>query len=101
MTGGGEYWKRGAVFLATTLMTGATVWLYHWMTRSVNSATKMIHRIPTIDLAVLMLKRADGTFTDRGIQECKKVMDCLSTYGILIVRDPRVKHPVMLDFACS
>lgn len=92
MTVGADYWKCGAVFVASTIMTGATLWLYQWMIGSMKSVnTKTISQyIPTIDLAKLMLKRADGAFTDEGIEECKKVMHCLSTYGILIVRDPRV-----------
>lgn len=89
---GSDYWRCGAAFLVSTIMTGATVWFYHWVTRSNHPKTcNMIRQyIPTIDLATLMLKHADGTFTAEGIQECKKVIDCLSTYGILIVRDPRV-----------
>ena len=37
-----------------------------------------------------MLKQADGSFTQDGLNECKKVMHCLSTYGVIVVRDPRV-----------
>lgn len=83
---GGEYVKCGAVFLVSTIMAGASVWLYHWMSRTRIKK----HTIPTIDLAQLMLKRPNGSFTERGEQECRKVIQCLSTYGILIVRDPRV-----------
>jgi isopenicillin N synthase-like dioxygenase len=65
------------------------VWAYRWITRRICDK-KGLDTLPIIDLAKLMLKQADGSFTEDGLNECKKVMHCLSTYGVIVVRDPRV-----------
>lgn len=89
MTAGVPYCKCGIAFVTSAILAGASVWAYRWITRRICDK-KGLDTLPVIDLAKLMLKQADGTFTQDGLNECKKVMHCLSTYGVIVVRDPRV-----------
>jgi isopenicillin N synthase-like dioxygenase len=75
--------------VTSAILAGASVWAYRWITRRICDK-KGLDTLPIIDLAKLMLKQADGSFTQDGLNECKKVMHCLSTYGVIVVRDPRV-----------
>jgi isopenicillin N synthase-like dioxygenase len=75
--------------VTSAILAGASVWAYRWITRRICDK-KGLDTLPVIDLAKLMLKQADGSFTEDGLNECKKVMHCLSTYGVIVVRDPRV-----------
>jgi isopenicillin N synthase-like dioxygenase len=89
MTAGVPYCKCGIAFVTSAILAGASVWAYRWITRRICDK-KGLDTLPIIDLAKLMLKQADGSFTQDGLNECKKVMHCLSTYGVIVVRDPRV-----------
>jgi isopenicillin N synthase-like dioxygenase len=89
MTAGVPYCKCGIAFVTSAILAGASVWAYRWITRRICDK-KGLDTLPIIDLAKLMLKQADGSFTEDGLNECKKVMHCLSTYGVIVVRDPRV-----------
>lgn len=46
--------------------------------------------IPIIHLPSIIIKKSDGSFTERGMCECKKVIESLHKYGIIIVKDPRI-----------
>lgn len=48
--------------------------------------------LPIINLPAILERKLNGDFTDSGKEECDKVINCLHTHGVLVVRDPRISQ---------